>query len=182
MRSTTDTHYAWAETNTAPALPSNERHREKLNGFLTVDLDSGKTTVDFQAEAKTENTIFVMAMLVLRYAQRGYRHLVLILDNARIHGDKMKAALTELLGEIALAQGVAVSFLHTPVYSPKFNPAEYLIRLVRKNSLYHLPASMPVSARAERIRRHLNQAPPQTPQQIKSILRYICGLPKSGWS
>ena len=94
----------------------------------------------------------------------------------------MKDALAELLAEIALAQGVTVSFLHTPVYSPKFNPAEYLIRLVRKNSLYHLPASMPLNDRAERIRQHLAQAPPQTPQQIKNILRHIYGLPKTGWS
>jgi transposase len=147
-----------------------------------VDLDSGRTTVEFQAEAKTPNVVFVLALIILRYAQLGFRQIVFILDNARIHGDKMKAALAELLAEIALAQGVAVDFLHTPVYSPKFNPAEYLIHLVRQNSLYHLPASMPVGARAERIRRHLAQAPPQTPQQIKNILRHIYELPKSGWS
>lgn len=153
-----------------------------MNGFLAVELGSGQTTVDFQAEAKTGNAVFVIALLVLRYAQQGFRQIMLILDNARIHGDGMKDALAELLAEISLAQGVTVSFLHTPVYSPKFNPAEYLIRLVRKNSLYHLPASMPLSDRAERIRQHLAQAPPQTPQQIQNILRHIYGLPKTGWS
>jgi transposase len=105
-----------------------------------VELVSGQTTVDFQAQAKTGNAVFVIALLVLRYAQQGFRQITLILDNARIHGDNMKDALAELLAEIALAQGVTVSFLHTPAYSPQFNPAEYLIRLVRKNSLYHLPA------------------------------------------
>ena len=163
LKSTTDTDYAWAEKNTAPALPSSERRREKLNGFLAADLDSGSATVDFQARAKTGNAVFVLAMIVLRYARLGFRQTVFILDNARIHGDQMKAALAELLAEIPLAQGVAVDFLHTPVYSPQFNPAEYLIRLVRKNSLYHLPASMSVGERAERIRLHLAQAPPANP-------------------
>jgi transposase len=147
-----------------------------------VDLKSGKTTVDFQAKATRENAVFAIALLVLRYAQLGFRQILLILDNVPIHAAKMKAALAELLAEIPLAQGVTVNFLHTPVYSPGFNPAEYLIHLVRKNSLYHLPASMPVKERAERIRRYLAQAPPQTPQQIKNLLRHISNLPKTGWS
>jgi hypothetical protein len=182
LQSTTYTHYGWAEKNTAPALPSHEKKREKLNGFLALDLKSGKTTVDFQPQAKTGNAVYVIALIVLRYAQLGFRKIVFILDNCSIHNDSMKAALTELLAEIALAQGIAVDFLHTPVYSPNFNPAEYLIRLVRKNSLYHLPCTMTIQERAERVRGHLVQAPPQTPQQIKNILRHIYGLPKNGWS
>ena len=182
LQSTTCTHYAWAEKNTAPALPSNEKAREKLNGFLAVDLGTGRTTVDFQPEAKTGNAVYVLALIVLRYASLGFSRIVFILDNCSIHNDTMKAALAELLAEIALASGVAVDFLHTPVYSPSFNPAEYLIRLVRKNSLYHLPCTMTIQERAKRVRDHLAQAPPQTPQQIKNILRHIYGLAKSGWS
>jgi hypothetical protein len=182
LQSTTDTHYAWAEKNTAPALPSNEKRREKLNGFLALDLGTGKTTVDFQPGAKTGNAVYVIALIVLRYASLGFRQIVFVLDNCSIHNDAMKAALAGLLAEIALGQGIAVDFLHTPVYSPSFNPAEYIIRLVRKNSLYHLPCTMTVQDRAERVRGHLAQAPPQTPQQIKNILRHIYGLPKNGWS
>jgi transposase len=163
-------------------LPSNEKKRDKLNGFLALDLNGGQTTVDFQAKAKAENVVWVLALIVLRYAQLGFRQIVFILDNCRIHGDAMKAALSELLAEIAWAQGIAVDFLHTPVYSPSFNPAEYLIHLVRKNSLYHLPCTFTVQERAERIRRHLAQAPPQTPQQIDNLLHHIYRLPKSGWS
>lgn len=138
--------------------------------------------MDFQPQAKTGNAVYVIALIVLRYARLGFRHILFILDNCSIHNDSMKAALADLLAEIALAQGIAVDFLHTPAYSPKFNPAEYLIHLVRKNSLYHLPHAMTVQQRAERVRRHLAQAPPQTPQQIKNILRHIYRLPKSGWS
>lgn len=163
-------------------MPSDEKNRKKTNGFLAVDLGSGKTSADFQPQAKAENAVYVLALIVLRYAQLGCRRIVFILDNCRIHGDAMKAGLAELLAEIALARGIAVDFLHTPVYSPNFNPAEYLIHLVRKNSLYHLPYTLTVQERAERIRYHLAQAPPQTPKQMSNILRHIYGLPKTGWS
>jgi hypothetical protein len=182
LQSTACTHYAWAERNAAPAAPSNEKKREKLNGFLAADLGSGETAVDFQPEAKTANAVRVFALAVLRYARLGFRQVVFILDHCTIHNDAMKAALAALLAEIPLASGVAVEFLHTPTYSPSFNPAERLIRLVRKNSLYRLPWGMTIQQRAERVRGHLAQAPPQTPQQIKNILRHIYGLPKSGWS
>jgi len=182
LLSTTHCHYAWAEKNAAPKMPSNEKGRQRLNGFLAVDLGSGKTAADFQPQAKAKNVVLALAMVVLRHAALGFRRIVLVLDNCRTHGKAMKAGLAELLAEIALAQGVAVDYLHTPVYSPDFNPAEYLIRLVRKNSLYHLPCGLDVRARAERIRGHLAQVPPQTPKQMANILRHIYGLTKNGWS
>ncbi|WP_246628702.1 hypothetical protein [Methylomagnum ishizawai] len=116
--STTCTHYAWAEKNTAPAPPSNEKRREKLNGFLALDLGSGQTTVDFQPQAKTPNAVYVIALIVLRYASLDYQRILFILDNCSIHNDSMKAALAELLAEIPLAQGIAVHFLHTPATPP----------------------------------------------------------------
>jgi hypothetical protein len=124
LQSTTNTHYAWAEKNTAPMPPNNEKKREKLNGFLAVDLDSGQTTVDFQRQAKADNAVFVLALIVPRYAQLGFRQIRFILDNCTIHGEAMKAALAELLAEIPAALGIAVSFPHAPVYSLSFNPAE----------------------------------------------------------
>lgn len=182
LLSTTCCHYAWAGKNTAPKVPSNEKGRQRLNGFLAVDLGSGRTTADFQPQAKAENVVLALALIVLRYAALGFHRIILLLDNCRIHGQAMKAGLAELLAEIALAQGLAVEFLHTPVYSPDFNPAEYLIRLVRKNSLYHVPCMLTVQERAERVCRHLAQGPPQTPEQMANILRHIYGLPKNGWS
>ncbi len=48
LQSTPYTHYAWAEKNTKPKIWSDERHRQKLNGFLTVDVQRGSTRVDFK--------------------------------------------------------------------------------------------------------------------------------------
>lgn len=91
--------------------------------------------------------------------------------------DSMKAGLSE----VASAQGVGVDSLHTPAYSPKLNPAEYLNRLVRKNSLYHLPHAKTVQGRAERIQRHLAQPPLKRPNRSRISSATPTGY-KSRWS
>jgi hypothetical protein len=163
-------------------VPSDERHRQKINGFLSVDLASGVTHADFRPRGKTEDAVFAIALLVLRYARLGYRHLLLVLDNCRIHGEGMKAALAELLAEIADTRGMVVEYLHTPRYSPNFNPAEYLIHWVRQNALYHLPVTFTLQGKADRIQSHLAQGPPLDPKQMQNLLRHIYRLPKTGWS
>ncbi|MDD5037299.1 MAG: hypothetical protein PHE55_21440 [Methylococcaceae bacterium] len=53
------------------------------------------------------------------------------LDNATLHGPAMKASVREWLAEIADIyawpdlKDVNLAFLHTPAYSPAFNPAEW---------------------------------------------------------
>ena len=93
LLSTTCCHYAWAEKNTAPKVPSNEKGRQRLNGFLAADLRSGKMAADFQPQAKAENVVLALAFIVLRYAALGFRRVILLLDNCRIHGEAMKAGL-----------------------------------------------------------------------------------------
>ena len=109
----------------------------------------------------------------------------MILDNATIHGPAMKSAVSELLAEIAEnpawadLKGVTLAFLHTPAYSPAFNPAEYLIHLVRQDALYHLPCTFTLQDKAERVQRHLAQGPLLTPKQMENLLRHIGNLPRS---
>jgi hypothetical protein len=54
LQSVPNTHYAWAPKNTVPTVPSDERRRKWLNGFLTVDLQRGTIHADFRAESKTD--------------------------------------------------------------------------------------------------------------------------------
>jgi transposase len=109
-----------------------------------------------------------------------------ILDNATIHRAAMKAAVAELLAEIAenpawaSLKNINLEFLHTPSYSPAFNPAEYLIHLVRQDALYHLPCTFTLQDKAERVKLHLAQGPPLTPKQMGNLLRHIGNLPRSG--
>ena len=93
-------------------------------------------------------------------------------------------AARELLSEIAeLAhwpdlKATTVEFPHTPPYSPALNPAEYLIHWVRQETLYHLPCTFTLQEKADRVRHHLAQAPPFTPEQMQKLLRHIYKLPK----
>ena len=124
LRSVPDTHYAWAERNTAPRVPSDERQRTRLNGFLTVDLHRGLTGVQFRSRGKTGDVVFVVVLTVLRYVQQGCHWITLILDNARTHRHALEVAARELLSEIAeLAhwpdlKATTVEFLHTPRTRP----------------------------------------------------------------
>jgi hypothetical protein len=65
--------------------------------------------------------------------------------SARIHGKKMQDGVGKLLDEIAQQVTLptfTLGFWHTPRYSPKLNPAEYVIHEVRRSSLYHVPSSV----------------------------------------
>lgn len=149
-----------------------------------MDLQRGGTRVDFRPQSKTEDVVRVLLLNVLVYAQLGYRRIVLILDNARTHGAKMKTALAALLA-VLIANGdvppdVSVAFLPTPRYSPRFNPAEYVIHALRQRSLYHLPCRFTLQDKAQRIRQHLAQGPPFTSRQMANIWRHIGQSPKVG--
>jgi transposase len=170
------THYAWAKKNTKPRIASDERHRQKLNGFLTVDVQRGTTRVDFNGKSTTEEVVMVIVLTVLLYLQKGFNQLTFLLDNARIHGKRMETGVQELLAEIArqvVLPAFSLSFWHTPSYSPRLNPAEYLIHEVRRNGLYHVPCTLTVHEKAERIQNQLARSSPMTDLQMRRLLDFI---------
>ncbi|MDD5323104.1 MAG: transposase [Methylococcales bacterium] len=176
LQNTPCTHYAWAEKNTKPKIPSDERHRQKLNGFLTVDVQSGSTRVDFKIQSTTEIVVGVVVLTALIYLQKGFNHLTFLLDNAKIHGKRMAANVHKWLAEIAqqvTQPEFTLSFWHTPSYSPQLNPAEYLIHEVRRNGLYQVPCTVTVQAKAERIRTQLARGLPMNDQQMHKLLDFI---------
>jgi len=176
LQSTPYTHYAWAEKNTKPKIPSDECHRQKLNGFLTVDVQRGSTRVDFKKQSTTEIAVGVVVLTVLIYLQKGFNHLTFLLDNAKIHGKKMEANVHKWLAEIAQQVTLpefTLSFWHTPSYSPQLNPAEYLIHEVRRNGLYQVPCTLTVQEKAERIRTQLARGSPMNDQQMHKLLDFI---------
>jgi transposase len=170
LQSVPYTHYAWAEKNTKPKIESDEKHREKLNGFLAVDVTRGDTHVEFKTHSTTAEEVFVIVLISLIYLQKGVTTLTFLLDNARIHGAKMEAGVQQLLAEIALQRtlpALRLLFWHTPSYSPKLNPAEYVIHEVRRNDLYNVPCSLTVQQKAERIKAQLARGSPLNAQQMK---------------
>lgn len=176
LQSVPYTHYAWAKKNTKPRIPSDERHRQKLNGFLTVDVQRGTTRVDFNEQSSTDEIVMMVVLSVLLYLQKGFSRLTFLLDNARIHGKQMETRVHELLAEIARQVALpkfSLSFWHTPSYSPQLNPAEYLIHEVRRNGLYHVPCTLTVYEKAERIQNQLARGSPMTDEQMRKLIDFI---------
>lgn len=170
------THYAWAEKNTKPRIKSDEQHREKLNGFLAVDVTRGDTHVAFNKQSTTAEVVFVIVFIILIYMQKGFTTLTILLDNAKTHGMKMEAEVQKLLAEIALQHtlpSVTLRFWHTPSYSPKLNPAEYIIHEVRRKGLYNVPCSLSVQQKAERIKTQLARDAPLKAQQMHNLVSFI---------
>jgi len=176
LQSTPCTHYVWAEKNTKPKIWSDERHRQKLNGFLSVDVQRGSIRVDFKKQSSTERVVGIVVQTVLIYLQRGFNHLTFLLDNAKVHGKKMEASVHQWLTEIAQQvelPAFTLSFWHTPRYSPRLNPAEYLIHEVRRNGLYQVPCTLTLQEKAERIRTQLARGSPMNDQQMRRLLDFI---------
>ena len=172
MQSVPCTHYAWAEKNTKPRVWSDERHRKKLNGFLTVDVQRGSTRVDFKEQSTSEEAAMVVVLTILVYLQNGLNQLTFLLDNARIHGKRMEKRVAELLTEMKLPE-YSLNFWHTPSYSPNLNPAEYLIHAVRRNGLYNVPCTLTIQEKAERIKKQLARGSPMNDKQMRNLLDFI---------
>jgi transposase len=176
LKSTPDTHYAWSEKNTKPRIFSDEGHRQRVNSFLTVDVQRGTTRVDFRKQSTTEEVAVVLVLTVLIYLQKGFSLLTVLLDNAKTHGIRMEVRVRELLAEIAeqiILPTFSLNFWHTPRYSPKLNPAEYLIHEVRRNCLYQVPCTLTLQEKAERIQLHLARGSPMSDQQMRNLIDFI---------
>lgn len=65
--------YGWAERNTRPEVPSDERVRNKLNGLLCVDAHSGEEYFRLSPQAKTEDVSEYLAEFCLDCVELGVR-------------------------------------------------------------------------------------------------------------
>jgi len=88
----------------------------------------------------------------------------------------MEAAVHQWLAEIVQQVELpefTLSFWHTPSYSPRLNPAEYLIHEVRRNGLYQVPCTLTLQEKAGRIRTQLARGSPMNDQQMRRLLDFI---------
>ncbi|MDO9268900.1 MAG: transposase [Methylobacter sp.] len=157
-------------------MPSDERHRQKLNSFLTIDVQRGITRVDFNGQSTTEEAVMIVVLTVLVYLQKRFGTLTFLLDNAGIHGKRMETRAHELLNEIAphgVLPAFSLGFWRTPRYSPQLNPAKYLIHEVRRKGLYNVPCTLTVDEKTERIQNQLARGSPMTDLQMRKLLDFI---------
>ena len=169
--------YGWAEKNTRPQVPSNERgRRNKLNGMLAVDALTGEEYLKLKEKSKTEDVSNYFAELALDCVTQGFNKLSVILDNNSTHKKKMQEQLSEHLSKLNIQNKILVEFIYTPPYSPDFNLAEYLIHLLRLQLLHHLPVGMNIQQVVEKLENYFNFFQLQTPEQIKNIIQHIYTL------
>lgn len=168
--------YAWAEKNSRPEIPSNERCRNKVNGLLAVDVKTGKEYLRLTSRAKSEDIANYFLSLVWECIQQGKTEILIILDNNSTHKKKMKNLLAGLLNKAKISEKIKVLFLHTPPYSPDFNLVEYIIHQLRLKVLHHQPEGMNIKEVENKLKNYLQFNQLQTPCQINKTIYHICSL------
>ena len=101
--------YAWAEKNSRPQVPSNERLRNKVNGLLCVDAVTGEEYLKLKERAKTEDISSYFAELCHTCVQRGFSKLSVILDNNTTHKRKMQNLLEAQLQRFSNGWNIATA-------------------------------------------------------------------------
>lgn len=169
--------YAWAEVNTRPEIPSDEkRTRHKVNGFLGVDAISGKEHLILNPDSKSEDVASYIALLCDDISKEGYDKLTIYLDRNSTHKEKMLKKLKILLAVLGLEDKITVELNHIPSYSPKLNLAEYIIHQIRLQILHHMPVDATIESIEAEIESYLQNKQLQTPQQIQKSIKHICKL------
>ncbi len=169
--------YTWAEKNSRPEIASNERRRNKVNGFFCVDALTGEEYLKLSDRAKTENIVSYFAELCSDVSQQGFQKLTVFLDNNSTHKQKMQRLLQLELVKMKI-QSFQVEFIYTPPYSTNYNLVEYLIHQLRLQLLHHQPVNTTIEEVRYRIEQYLQANQLQTPQQIKNIINHILALAK----
>ncbi len=168
--------YGWAERNTRPEVPSDERQRNKLNGLLCVDAHSGEEYFRLSPQAKTEDVSEYLAELGLDCVELGYTQLCVILDNNPTHKLKMQSQLAVHLEQMGLAQSIQVELMYLPSYSPKLNLVEYVIHLLRLRFLHHLPIGTTLAQIEQQLHQFLDSHQFLSAEQVQKTLNYIFSL------
>lgn len=169
--------YGWAEKNTCPEIPSNEkRRRNKLNGMIAVDASTGKEYLKLKEKSKTEDVSDYFAQLSQDCVKEGFNKLTIILDNNSTHKDKMKSQVKIHLENLKIENKITIDFIHTPTYSPNFNLVEYIIHLLRLRLLHHQSADINLQQIQEKLDSYFKFNQLQTSEQIQNIIEHICTL------
>jgi transposase len=101
--------------------------------LLGVDILESEYHFQASTEAKTEQVAAYFIELVKEYHHRGKSKLDIFLDRNTTHKNKMWAMVLEATRTLP----IAVRFHLMPAYSPKLNPVEYAIHVIRLKVFHH---------------------------------------------
>ncbi len=129
-------YYAWAEKNTRTKFITNEQKRERINGFLAVDLLNTKYFFQAHKKAKSEQIAAFFADLAKHFQDKNKKKLSIFTHRNPTHKKKMQAIFAELTKYLL----IRVEFHFIAAYSPKLNLVEYVIHWIRQEVLHHADA------------------------------------------
>jgi transposase len=171
------TYYGWAEKNSRPEVPSDEKKkREKLNGRVAVDAVSGEEFLRLSPVARTEELAMYFGELCQDSLSQNIKKLIIILDNNPTHKNKLRRHLKSELIIREIEEKIEIEFIYLPPYSPDFNLAEYIIHLLRLRLLHHVPIGTTIEQARVRIESFLENHQLQNSIQIKNTIQHICNL------
>ena len=101
----------------------------------------------FAAEPKANSTTVAAYFhdLATHAHSQGATKRTVLLDRNSTHGPKLRQALADLQPLIP------VVFLHLAAYSPRLNPAEYLLHLIRLKLLHHAASTQHLAQVQQRL-------------------------------
>ena len=168
------TSYMWGEKGKQPTIPSNEKHRQRTNGFVSVDALTGDIDLWQSPVAKAAQVAEFCLSQAQKAQDKGLSLLKIVLDNNKTHQKKMKAIFEQLKQEAKLT--MEVHWIHTASYAPKFNLAEYIITILRKKALHHLQPDFTIEQVFNQLYETIQNETIQSKEQIWNTLNHIYSL------
>ena len=158
------TFYGWAEKNTPPEVPSNEKgRRNKLNGMISVDANTCLKYLKLKEKSKTEDVSDYFLQFSQDCLREGFDKFTIILAQDSTDKNKMKSQLKFHLINAQISDKIVVDFIHTPTYSPNFNLVEYIIHLLRLKLLHHLSLDVNIQQVKDKLEKFFQFNQLQTP-------------------
>ena len=159
-------------TQHAPGGGYGRKKRDRLNGFLGIELWSGLHFFESSREATSESVAGYFSRLAAELYQGGIRVLHVFLDRHSTHKAKMQACFRGLLG----ALGLRCEFHLMAGYSPKLNPVEYAIHLLRQRVLHQSECRRSLASFVGQIESVCQAGGVLSKEQIINLLAHIEGL------
>ena len=88
----------------------------------------------------------------------------------------MRTILYNLLHENEFLQNVNVKYINTAPYSPDYNPAEYIIHLLRLKLLHNMSYKAEIQEISDKITEFKNQNLIANKEQVHNIIKHIFKL------
>ncbi|MBD1826063.1 transposase [Microcoleus sp. FACHB-61] len=98
------------------------------------------------------------------------------MDNNSTHRKKLKKYLIAEQIASEREENITVELIYTPTYSPNFNLAEYLIHLLRRRLLHHLPVGTSIEEVEKLIKELFETEQLQTQSQLAKTIQQIYNL------